>query len=393
MIITLSGRSRNFRTSGIESANATSITSVGPTINASPTPGAAGSGNFIGFSSGGNILVNGVNIGGSGVAGLYYINHAAYQRNAANQWFGPITAVSTGSAVINPTLPAALVAKGLTNWGIVFQDDFVTNTLQPNPGAGFSSSFNWFASQNAPNPVAGPNYNVLTATQAAAIGNGNTGGGPMPSPNGGIFQIFGQSGMNYNGNWATVNDSTNPTNGRKWKYFYAEAYIQYSHATFASQGIGGGWPAWWSYSDPNPATGKPIECDFMEDQGNSPYWTIWDPGGGDPNSFTVSSGDIISPNEPNGDSEWHTYGFLWRQTGTNTGEITMWYDNVQIPSSTVKRGLATSTFTTGTGGNLPDLDFTQGLWVTLGCGQPGYNPPQTNKALNTDYVRVWQQVA
>jgi hypothetical protein len=392
MISTLAGRSRNF-IPATESTNASTITTVGPTLNASSTPGVAGTGIRLAISSGGNILANGSNIGGTSVTQLYYINHTAYQENASGQWAGPVTASSIGSAVIDPTLPAALVAKSLTNWGVVFQDDFTTAaTLQPSvTSQTYNSAFNWFANSNAVSPVSGTNYNTLTTTQASALSNGNSGGGPKPSPNGGLFQIFGQSDMTYNGNWATTVNGT-PATGRKYKYFYAEAYIQYSHATFAAQGIVGGWPAWWSYSDANPSTGKPCECDFMEDQGTSPYWTMWDPGGGDVSATTISAGDIISPTEPNGDSNWHTYGFLWRNTGTNTGEITLWYDNVQIPDSFAKQHLLKSTFTTGTGGNLPDLDFTAGLWVVLGCGQPSYSPAATNKALNVDYVRIWQAI-
>lgn len=376
----------------VETPNATSVTNAGILINASPNPGTAGTGNMITFTGGGAITVNGATKGGAGVTGLYYIGHTAYWTAGSNLWNGPITTAGVGTNVLNPTLPPALVAKGLTNWAVVFQDDFTSSLLQPNPAAGYNSSFNWFASQNAANPVSSTNYNMLTSTHASAIGNGASGGGSFPSPNGGIFQIFGQPSMTYNGNWATVTDTTTPATGRKFKYFYARAYLQYQHSVLASGGIGGGWPAFWSYSDANPATGKPCEEDFIEDQGVSPFWTIWDPGGGDPQSNTVSAGDSISPNEPNGDSNWHDYGFLWRQTGTNQGEITLWYDNVQIPNANAKRGVLSSTFTTGTGGQLPDLDFTAGLWITLGCGQPSYTPPATNRAMNVDYVQVFQAI-
>lgn len=85
-----------------ESPNQTSVTTVGPSINASPTPGVAGSGSVLTITAGAQIALNGVTLGGANVIQLYYINHTAYQENASLNWFGPITASSTGSQVSNP---------------------------------------------------------------------------------------------------------------------------------------------------------------------------------------------------------------------------------------------------------------------------------------------------
>jgi hypothetical protein len=86
-----------------ESPSGTKVTTVGPTINASPTPGSPGSGNVLAITSGAQITCNGVVFAQtSGVVELYYLNHTAYQKNSAGNWYGPITATSSGTAVSAP---------------------------------------------------------------------------------------------------------------------------------------------------------------------------------------------------------------------------------------------------------------------------------------------------
>ena len=81
------------------------MTTVGPTINASPTPGVAGSGNVLAITSGAQISLNGSVLGGANVIELYYNNnHTAFQKNASLAWYGPITSTSTGGAVSDPTV-------------------------------------------------------------------------------------------------------------------------------------------------------------------------------------------------------------------------------------------------------------------------------------------------
>jgi hypothetical protein len=91
---------------GAESPGGTSVTTVGPTINASPTPGQPGSGNVLAITSGGQISLDGsvppqYSIT-AGVIQLYYTNHTAYQQNSAGLWFGPITTTSPGAQVSSP---------------------------------------------------------------------------------------------------------------------------------------------------------------------------------------------------------------------------------------------------------------------------------------------------
>lgn len=95
-----------------ESSNPTAVTTVGPAINASPTPGSAGSGNLLTITSGGQIALNGVVISAysptAGVTELYYIDHTCWQFNGTN-WYGPVTATSPGNST-PVTSPVPLVS-------------------------------------------------------------------------------------------------------------------------------------------------------------------------------------------------------------------------------------------------------------------------------------------
>jgi len=101
---------------GGESAAGTRVTTVGPQINASPTPGTAGFGNLIAISSGAQITVNGTVVGGANVTQLYYIGDTCFQYGGGN-WYGPITASSTGNGTPAPQPTIALsnnaIAAGL----------------------------------------------------------------------------------------------------------------------------------------------------------------------------------------------------------------------------------------------------------------------------------------
>ena len=99
-----------------ESPAGTTVTTVGPSINASPTPGTAGSGNLLTITSGGQIALGGTTLGGANVTELYYTgasagangatSHTAYQENNAGNWFGPIVASGTGTQLAGSPIPA-----------------------------------------------------------------------------------------------------------------------------------------------------------------------------------------------------------------------------------------------------------------------------------------------
>lgn len=99
-----------------ESPNGTTVTTVGPSINASPTPGSAGSGNMVTITADAKVAVNGNAIAATaGVIELYYINHTAYQENASLNWFGPIIAGDGGSQVANPVTSISNGLSDLSN--------------------------------------------------------------------------------------------------------------------------------------------------------------------------------------------------------------------------------------------------------------------------------------
>lgn len=97
-----------------ETAAGTSVTTVGPTINASPTPGSVGSGNLLAITSGGQISLNGAVPSAysptANVVELYYIDHTAWQYNGTN-WYGPLTATSAGSAIVPSPLPVIALSS------------------------------------------------------------------------------------------------------------------------------------------------------------------------------------------------------------------------------------------------------------------------------------------
>lgn len=358
---------------GTETADKTQVTTAGVNIVASSTPGTAGNQNTVSFTAAGTIMVNGVVTGGANVISLYYLNHTVYQENSDGNWYAPITAGTgnTGSAVASPLpgfapAPAALNGLGYT---VAFADDFTVDNMCPNITS--TTGYNWYQGtvNNGGKQVSPTNYNVMTTATASSISNGNTSGGKFPSTAGGILQINGIAGMTYNANWVTVAQQDSALTGPgRWNHGYFEAYVQFKNGGASTTG---GWPAWWSWSNPGPS-GNAVEIDIMEyDAQNQPNgfmaWTVSDPGG---------DVKVVSPNQPATqiaitDSQWHVYAVWWRGNGT-TGTLDFYYDGAHIGPQ----------MTTGVNGQVPDLESNGNLYVTIGCG-PGW--PQY-----MDWVRVWR---
>jgi hypothetical protein len=328
---------------------------------------------------------------GAGSAAGYVISGTNLVTSATPPVAGNVVIVATNSTVTGSpfsatfsitvgatsglTIPPALAANGLSSWKVAFFDDFTTtNTITGSLTA--NSGFNWYPGGVTDTPVIGSNWNVLTTTQASAISNGNTGGGPNASPSGGIFQILGSPKMTFNANWQTVPLVANtPVN--YWYHAYFEAYIQF---IAGGQSTTGGWPAFWSWSVQGNAANV-IEIDFMELDvtngtgfGVPSAWTISDPGGG----VTIrGSGNLI-----NADNEWHTYGCLWQGTGTGTGALSFYVDNVLLTTERFgNTGMVNGKISTGSGGIVPDMENIAGQYITLGCG--------VGWTQNVDWVRVF----
>jgi hypothetical protein len=150
-------------------------------------------------------------------------------------------------------------------------------------------------------------------------------------------------------------DSTQytPSLPGNWQHGYFEAYIQYN----ANGSSSSGWPAFWSW----PTQGG-AEVDFLEVGINAYGGTIHYPAG----QTTVGQTWQVPR-----DSEWHDYGCLWQSTGSGTGSLTFYIDNVQVGNP----------FPTGTGTSVPNMESnSQALALGTGTGWP----------INIDYVKVWQ---
>lgn len=148
-----------------ESPAGTTVTTVGPSINASPTPGSAGGGNVLTITAGAQIALNGTTLGGANVIKLYYtgastgangaLSHSAYQENASLNWFGPITASSVGAQVSSPL--SATVSNGLP--------DLSNAAAHPTGGTtGFPASKAAYAIQLSPTNVTSQTPDTPLAT-------------------------------------------------------------------------------------------------------------------------------------------------------------------------------------------------------------------------------------
>jgi hypothetical protein len=275
------------------------------------------------------------------------------------------TAPSTGSFATAPTALAGL------NYSVVFQDDFTSASTIATTSAP-TTGFNWYFGDGASTPTS--NYWNVNGTQlASAIGNGNSGGGPNPSSAGGIIKFINAT-VGYNDTLQSVPKSISDNNGsgfyaQSFIHAYFEAYIQFNPANAVS----GGWPAWWLRTNGGQGTAVPYpELDIMEwiaaESGQQTYGTL--------NSWTATN--TVTNQQyyyGNADANWHQYAAWWQSTGTNTGKVTFFMDNVAIAGN--------SNIPTGAGA-APYANTQEGryMYPVLGTG-PG-------TPMFVDWVRVWQ---
>lgn len=445
----------------VEASPGTFVTAAGQPINASPTPGSAGVGNYITITSGAQIACNGTTIGGANVKELYYINHTCYQQNTANNWYGPITSTSVGSAVSDPrpaitditlsnssipygspsgttvgtlsvsfnagtfsgtlaiasgtsaglsisgtsvvtttalasgtyslyvtatqsgtvsgvavspyTTPTAItitVQAATTlpsrppaipsTWGIVWSDDFTTNTIGSSSA---TSGYNWYLIPGRSTS----DYSLHTTATASQIANGNSGGGTNASPNGGVLTIV--NGTSSNGTMQSCPQTLTGTAGQQgnsWKHGYFEAYIQFKNVTQNP-----GWPAFWSWQTGPQTNATVTELDFLEIIGGNVIcltFHSWY------NNYATDTqtGPLYQVALTSFDSNWHTYGCYWSDNGDGTGTVQMYIDNVAKGAPV----------TTGPNTKIPV--FENGYqYLILGTSSGGWQ-------MNVDWVRVWQ---
>jgi hypothetical protein len=122
-----------------ESLPGTLVTASGVAINASPTPGTAGSGALITITSGAQVAVNSITVTGtSSVTALYYIGSTCFQKNASNNWYGPVIAGNGGSGPLAAPQPTVTLSNSTVTAGAAAGS--TVGTLSVTTGAG---SYAW----------------------------------------------------------------------------------------------------------------------------------------------------------------------------------------------------------------------------------------------------------
>lgn len=328
------------------------------------------------------------------------------------------------------TVPPAATNAGFTK--LAFFEDFTNTATAIAPAATTASGYSFYwsfpGSENPPAQFVG-DWTVHPTSSAASVTAGQPGGGQGTnfSANGGILtSSLSASSSNLSGmitvpggHLATLGTAaTVPTFGN-WKHCYMEAYIQVPNVIQPTNP--NGWPSFWSWSlaalgnggvvNPetsgfgfggvtsavlsSPTFGSWAEVDFFETFGGQGgnradgYYTgtmyNHPTSGATTNNFAA----VGSPNTIVVlDELFHTYGCLWTSTGTNTGQVSFYFDNqlltmYQTPGSQGQlTPPGTQFFPTGTGSSLGLTALEQGpIFMILGAG--------INFPANFDWVRVW----
>lgn len=355
---------------GSESPANTSVFVAGTTINASPTPGSAGSGNLIAFTSGGGITVNGSTVGSATTAiAIYYANdHSCYWVDSANVWTGPITSSSLGSTITGvppgaggQVPPSQAILAGFYTKNTSASDDFTSTTVAP---AGTYTGYKWYLCASG---ATSANWSINTA--GTATGN-------LASPNGGLLALTGTfSNSGGQGILQTV-----PLGHTLASNAYSHGYYEiYAKLDPTAQNTGLGWSGFWSWSYEDVSTNNGattiLEMDFMEYYSNNgtaataaSQWHSWSRSGG---FHAIASGPQNFTSTMN--ANYRSWGFLWTGDGT-TGTLATFLDNVQF-GATAATGL--------TANSAPCFleDSGEQRVVILSAGQSTFT---------IDYFNLWQ---
>ncbi len=318
------------------------------------------------------------------------------------------TGVVTGGGGFVPTPPPHATAAGYTT--LLFSDDFnVAGTIGD---ATKTSGFNWYYIPGF--NVQPSNVVVNTTKTAAQVSNGNTGGGPNASPNGGMLTI---SGPNTGGNNTAILStpaSTHVTsNVSKGAYQWAtwEFYAQMDN----NYVFNGDWYAIWFFSQFNvpyangslnfTQVGTEVDLNEMfcgnfgfpanQQTGSGKQWTV--PGNGSPFLSNGSAYDSLNGStytQINADSNFHTFSLHWvAPNGGTAGFVQFFIDNNPITFF----GQGTSKNTTGKAVNGQGLTGTPGwqwienspLYMQMGAPPTGGSGGAGTGNMNVDWVRVW----
>ncbi len=296
-----------------------------------------------------------------------------------------------------PTPPPGAVFGGFSR--LAFSDDFTaTGTIGPSSAA--AGAYNWFLWPTCSASLS--NATVLPTTTAAQVSNGNSGGGPAPSPSGGVLKLNGPGPCN-SGNITIASSPLGYTSGANPGLIYGgyiEAYLQFN----PNLNIPNNWPAWWmnaqnrityngvanSYTEADIMENFLHNFSFPEDQsgGNTKEWTP---------SGSVSCGGTFGfvnngvYTQFRQDKNWHAFGVCWTVNGglsngpntTATGTYSYWLDNQKV--YTYNNANFKTIFNTGPGGDAGARFMNFSKQVLLLGGSYG-----AGADMYVDYVRVWQ---
>lgn len=182
----------------VEAQNATSVTTVGPTIVGSSTPGTAGaqwSWALVPATTGNGVTLNGVmQTGTTSVKQIFYINHTLYYETTANAWFTYGGSLTSGQAVRSSssspipviTLTNIEAGSGLTGFdnqvSTVTRDadgnptGSATDNFVPTPGSQSLFLIQMFIAGTALSYANGPtNYTISGGAQQTSFAVQNTG--------------------------------------------------------------------------------------------------------------------------------------------------------------------------------------------------------------------------
>jgi hypothetical protein len=345
-----------------ESADHTTITTAGPTINSSTTPGSAGNGNVVAITAGAQITVNGTLIAvTANVIALYYINHTVYQENASLNFFGPVTPGNAGSQVANPVTAVSNLQPDLT-------------AASSGAVTGFPSSKIAYSLTLYPNNVSAQVLDTPTAT-ATALWNTYFGTFAMSHP---VVNLeTGCSCDNSNGN---LTDDQNFMNA--W-VAYANGHAASGYTiTGTQQPLSNNWYSWGSFAE-NP-NGTLTSTSTIK-TGQQAYWsqllytptgpspaTTWNPS--DQVGMTLTSNNLIATSGASG-------VFDVRSTGSKTTGKFCWGVVANTISGDFGIGLSNSSYVLGNTGGLGSNGSGYGFFA--GKANPNAQIAFLNSALLT----------
>lgn len=366
--------------SSAESVDGTEITSAGPVINASRTPGSSSNGPFDTFALtqfNGFIIRNGVTdtVTSANVVDLLYFGHKLYQKNQAGAWFvwsgTGYLASSDPRGSSGLAAPAQAAAAGFTT--AVLNEDFTSaSSVSSTPGA--------IASFYTRNP-----YGQASLTQGD-LTFGTVGGASCMTFSKDLSG-FGWGLGTTNAPVGSVPISTpsshavNTGNGRGFQYGYYEARICFDRSLLNGSLW---WPAWWMTGDIFGSTPNGyIELDIVEFVNTSnglPYSSIheWNtPSQSGIRSPIVTDNPDISNVNFATPTTFNIFGMLWSTTG-----VTFYWNNVAGPTVPTTTTLSFEHDGTPIGSGTLASANTSVVQVGLGTGN--------GIPLSVDWVRIWQ---